>query len=120
MQRKTISINILEKDVIDKLLEKKTKINRLLREQFTKALVVNRWFSGSGFFTSFQIADDSPIIESQRSFQIDGLDGKVNNIDVGFILFIEKGKLKTLEGFTYYGEWPEKIMNYELFYEKYN
>jgi len=118
MQTNIIPISVIEKDVIEKLLGKDNKINYLLRKQYAKALVDNRWFSGKGFFTSFNLSNDQSTNEIGNSFYIDVVGVKINNIDVGFVLFIEKGKLKTLEGFTYYGDWPTEITNYTIFHEK--
>ena len=121
MEKNVTPFEKFEKEVMDKLLENDRPSKRILKQQYEKSNVESRWFSGKGFFTSFSIAEDAPKIESPKSLQIDEVGGKINNIDVGFILFIEDGKIKTLEGFTYGDDhWPDKIIRYELFSETYN
>ena len=70
-----------------------------LRKQFERSHVLNRNLTGIGFFTSFEILDNQPRIESPRSFLIDDVCAEVDGLDYGcgFGLFISDGLITTLE-----------------------
>jgi len=115
--KKIIPFEVLIEAVMSKFLEKPTQTNLILRKQYACSRH-KREFTGKGFFVDFILPSDISKVQNHLDLHANG---KINNnIDVGFILFIKNGILDCLEGFTYYGEWPEKIMNCELFYEKYN
>ena len=115
MKNNFISFENFERAVIKKLLEGNDPIKIILRKQYEKAQVESRQFSGKGFFTSFKISQNAPILPNAESFHVGDVIGKVNDTLVDFVLFIENGILTCLEGVVLGdAQWPNKIMNYEL------
>jgi hypothetical protein len=73
-----------------------------LEQQLAVGTVTERENTGGGFFTTIAIADDAPTVSSpnvlgyETQARIDGLsDG------LGFVLFMEDGRLHVLEGFAW-------------------
>ena len=116
MSKKIISFEEFEKAVMQKLIEEDTSINKILQEQYKKAKVENRNFTGVGFFTDFEIPEDTPRVIETVKYGYGNVSGKINNIDIGFILFIKDGIIICLEGYTYYDSWPDIITHYELYH----
>lgn len=106
----------LEKAIMEKLLYGKEKTLSILRLQYKNSTVLKRDFTGTGFFTYFDIKKNF-ILESSKNFQIGDVVGQLDglNYGVGFVLFIKKGVLDFLEGYTYGNEkWWDVIGNYSL------
>ncbi len=76
-----------------------------LERQFEAAEVGERENSGSGFFTTIEVADEVPavicpsVLGAETQARISGLEH-----GFGFVLFIKAGKLHMLEGFSWAGE----------------
>lgn len=105
----------LEHDVIQILLkDAEEHIRNILYNQYKTAQVIKRDFTGVGFFTDFAIQDDIERLENRAPAHFGNIVGKIDNIQVGFILFGENGAISCLEGFTYDKAWPDKIATYEL------
>jgi hypothetical protein len=111
-----IKFEDFEYAVMSKLLAGDDPVLECLREQYKNAHAEKREFTGHGFFTDFSFKNPVPIIENEKSFQIDDIAGIANNTNVDFVLFIDNGILMMLEGFTYGEPWPERINSFELFY----
>src|SRR6476659_4324470 len=75
-----------------------------LEKQLSVASVVERENTGAGFFTRISVPSDAAPIGTSESLggethaRIPGLEP-----GLGFVLFLEDGRLRTLEGFTYDG-----------------
>lgn len=73
-----------------------------LERQLEMAVVTERQNSGGGFFTTVKVAEDAPSVNSPTVLgyathaHISGL-----KHDFGFVLFMENGRLNTLEGYAY-------------------
>jgi hypothetical protein len=108
-----------EHAVMQQLLEEETLINRLLREQYKKARVVKREFTGVGFFTNFEIPNNVLRITEPVERGYGNVICDINGIKDfgGFVLFIEKGVMTCLEGYTFYDEWPVVITSYNLHHD---
>lgn len=118
MNKKIISFEDFEKAVMEKLLEEDTSVNKILQEQYKKAQVEDRIFTGVGFFTHFKISEDSPCVIEPVEYGYGNVSGKINGIDIGFVLFIKNGIMTCLEGYTYYTSWPDLITHYELWHDE--
>ncbi len=106
-----------EKELMEKLLEGQDSKVDILRRQYETASVITREFSGVGFFTSFSVLEDSEKLHQAESLQLGGVKGQINGVanGVGFVLFINKGVIDLLEGYTYGDEkWPEILTEYTL------
>ncbi|BBB90464.1 hypothetical protein [Methylomusa anaerophila] len=108
-----------ERKVIEKLLNGEDNILKTLRNQYRKANIKNREFSGSGFFTTFDVPDDATRLEILKSFHFGDVLGQCDGVKdgIGFVLFIKNGAMNCLEGYTYGDDkWPETLENYQLSY----
>jgi len=109
----------MEKEVMTKLLDGQDDKLMILRNQYRKALIKKREFSGTGFFTSFDVPNNVPKLEISKPIQLG--DVIANIVDVkdgaGFVLFIKNGTLDFLEGYVYGEEkWQNQIKTYTLSY----
>jgi uncharacterized Zn finger protein (UPF0148 family) len=115
IKKNSIPFEEFEKEVMEKIMEKDTSINAILKEQYKKARVVSRDFTGVGFFTDFELADDAPNIEEEVAYGYGNVTAIINDFyQCGFVLFIKDGKMICLEGYTAQDEWPEIITSYTL------
>jgi len=89
----------------------------VLLSQLENASIIKRTFTGVGFYTDFYIDEKA----TGDDMHIHGAGCILNvSIHIGFILFVEKGQISQLEGYTYgFEHWPETIQSYEVFEEKY-
>jgi len=75
--------------------------------------VTSRKFTGVGFFADFNETPHLKVFSDDRDFTGGGLGAILNGtIHVGFLLFIKKGSLRMLEGYTYSEVWPSEITSY--------
>jgi hypothetical protein len=108
-----------EKRLMKMLLDGDDPVLEGLRYQYINTKVESREFTGSGFYTNFKIQDGiEPLLEG-KNFQIGDLHASFNEIKeaFGFILFIKKGFLLMLEGYTLACDiWPVEYSNVILAY----
>ena len=105
----------LERAVLVKLLEGDHPVLSSLRSQLKASRVIGREFTGVGFFTNLALGENgSERIAGDLKFgdviaDIDGL-----RHGAGFLLYVENGALKMLEGYSYDEPWPQKISAFKL------
>lgn len=119
MLKNRINFNKIEYDVLSKLLDGDSIELSILRKQFQEAIVVNREFTGSGFFTNIEIPKDIDRIQQDRvtiGDVIAEIDGLRNG--AGFVLFTKDGRISTLEGYSYDEPWPNEMDKFTLKYIK--
>ena len=113
------SPNALEKGVLAKLFDGDHPALKLLHQQAECAMVVSRKVTGAGFFTLFEVPEGLRL-EGVASAKIRF--GDVNAVVVGlqhgagFLVYVDDGKLKMLEGYTYDETWPGRVEAFELHY----
>jgi hypothetical protein len=73
-----------------------------LDEQLRQAIVSSRENSGAGFFTRIEMRGSAPTVESD--YVIGNVDADGLQYGMGFILFMEEGRVSCLEGFSYQGD----------------
>lgn len=107
----------LARSVLDKLLAGEHPVLGALRVQAQHARLLTRESTGVGFYCSFDVPPDIPIVEP-RNFEIDDVNGELQGLahGAGFVLFIRDGRLDMLEGFSYNEPWPSEIRNLKLNY----
>jgi len=83
--------------------------------QVAAATVRQRDETGVGIFVELHVPDHLSADKKER-ITVSNLDGQAENLQHGFggVLFIECGKLRTLEFFTYDELWPRELVNYRL------
>jgi hypothetical protein len=109
----------LEQKVMDMLLDGDDNVLRELRNQFLNSKVDYRDFTGVGFFTGYRIKEDIRSVLNGKNFEIDDVIALHDTLEfpLGFVLFIRKGYLSTLEGYTFGDEtWPNDFTNVILKY----
>lgn len=108
----------LERAVVNKLLAGKAEVFRVLRQQFSVAQVLKRELSGVGFFTEFSVPPDAPRLAGGPTFQFGDVGAEIKGLQhgAGFLLLIEDGCLKMLEGFSYDEPWPDDVSSFTLHY----
>ncbi|MEN6413984.1 MAG: hypothetical protein ABFC84_14675 [Veillonellales bacterium] len=109
----------IEKEVMLKLLDGQDDNLAVLRDQYAQSAVKKREYSGTGFFTSFEIPDDISKLKTSKSIQLGDVVAEIKGVKdgVGFVLFIKNGVIDFLEGYTYGEEkWPKEISEYKLSY----
>ena len=111
----------LERAVIDALLSRQEPGYDELRMQFQTCRVASREMTGVGFYTALQVdaatppapADVGNPLGHGREFpddvyaEIDGLEH-----GAGFLLWLDAGRLETLEGFSYAEPWPNEVLEF--------
>ncbi len=105
-----------ETAVMLKMLEKKNHVNEILQQQYAGSRVIGREFTGVGFFTHFKIINDSPALTELTDRNYGDIVASINGstFDFGFVLFLDKGMISSLEGYTWSDMWPETIETYTL------
>lgn len=107
----------LERAVMACLLAPEHPVADALRQQADHGRVASRKYTGVGFYTGLDVHPDAPpapVKSGQMNLgdvtaSIDGL-----NHGAGFVLWVEDGVLRELEGFSYDEPWPEEIRGYDL------
>ena len=100
------------------LLAGSTEGLKELRAQFQSATCKARSFTGSGFFTSFELARSAPRSPIRRS-PVGDVYGELNGLKhgAGFLLFLTDGFIDYLECFSF-EDWPEVVSLRCLYYVK--
>jgi hypothetical protein len=68
-------------------------------------------FTGTGFYTNYQSDITLPKVVGKQRFHFGDLKVDLKGVKsgVGFVLYIDDGYIKYLEGYTYDDPWPEKL-----------
>lgn len=78
--------------------------------QLATARASDRDVSVMGFFTTLELAPECERLAGNRSLQLASVYGSrpSGSVEVGFVLFVEDGLLRGLDGYTFGEEpWPE-------------
>jgi hypothetical protein len=103
--------------ILRTLLAGDREILSTLREQIVSSRVVNREFTGVGFFVHIAVGREAPRARYKTSLTINDVGGKVSGVDVGFVLFIKDGSIDCLECHTWGdGEVPVEWQLEEIHY----
>jgi len=109
----------LENEAMMMLMESDKENFEVLLEQYCNATVIERRFSGSGFFTDYRVSGDMPRVRQKEKGPMRSVFGKINGLEigVGFLLFLSEGLIDTLECHEYDSiDFPDVITGYELSY----
>ena len=113
----------LERAVLEKAFEGEHPAFVLFQKQLDNLIVKNRQFTGSGFYTKFDVdvsvgveqikVNDISIKFGDVVAEIDGL-----QYGAGFLVYVENGVIRMLEGYSFEEPWPEIIGNFSLSYQE--
>ncbi|MCL4867519.1 MAG: hypothetical protein KJ063_01005 [Anaerolineae bacterium] len=116
-------MNTFEQAVMDKLLWGDDLVLSELREQLAKAVVKERELTGTGFYLTFSLPEDSRKLTDQvpnvkSDFCFGDINAEIENLENGasFLIWVKGGKLNILEGYSYHGTWPETIEGFHIEY----
>ncbi|WP_375399093.1 hypothetical protein [uncultured Sphingomonas sp.] len=92
-----------------------------LERQLEASVVTERENSGGGFFTTIEVADDAPAVNSPSVLGYD-TQARIGGLEhgFGFVLFIKGGRLHMLEGFAWAPESTHDLDLTALQFEIYN
>lgn len=92
-----------------------------LERQLEASIVTERENSGGGFFTTIEVADDAPPVNSPSVLGYD-TQARIGGLEhgFGFVLFIQGGRLHMLEGFAWAPENTHDLDLAALEFEIYN
>lgn len=109
-------LNDLEIALVKRFLE-----NNLVafqdEEYFFSALnVLSRDYTGVGFIVEFEKSEKLKVCGVNESCKFGGLGAKLNcSIDTGYLFYVEKGFLTSIEGYTYAEDWPDSISEIDIY-----
>jgi hypothetical protein len=109
----------LELEALRLLLSLPNCSDESLRKQIGELRVGSRECTGVGMFVHFDVPNKSASSSTvQRRFS--NLSGEAPCLQHGFggVLFVENGRIDTLEFFTYDEPWPEELESFSLTLEK--
>ena len=112
-----------EEDALRALLAGSGTVLAGLRRQLAFAHVTERTYSGVGVFTTIRVPDELAVDElraRRRAWIADVSAVDVPGVQrgIGFVLFVEHGRLATLEAFTFGDEaWPRAVEKYRFEYD---
>ena len=111
-------LNQLEQDVLQMLLTGNDDTLAAIRNQLNLAKRKPRELSGVGFFTYCDVPQEAPRLPSNPSFAFGDVIAEVDGLQhgAGFVVFIDNGVLRMLEGYTYDEAWPQIVASYRLSY----
>ena len=111
-------LNSLEKNIIEKILRYSDDVvKEVLYKQYESIVVVNRSYTGTGFYTEFSIKDPDLIIDKNIQFKLGKIHAKIKGLKngAGFVLYIKDGVIKMLEAYCYDESWPNNAEIIEIF-----
>ena len=100
----------LERNVLGVLLDRPGPSSAALRSQVAGCRVVGRRWTGVGFFTDLAVDPATPPSPVDTD-AIGGAHAEIEGLShgAGFVVFVQEGRLRTLEGFAYDEPWPTSI-----------
>ncbi len=105
----------LEADVLNKSLMEFVTPAPTSHQLINNIEVISREFTGKGFYTDFKESTLLKVSDEHFEFTGGGCGAVLNaEILVGFLLFIKKGYLYSLEGYTYSDPWPSEIKSFTI------
>jgi len=106
-----------ELDAMKRIIAEEPTVEDALNQQYKYSKVNDREFTGHGFFTHLEVADKSLRLTGSPDLWL-GISVRAkfdsSRFGVGFVLFVTKGLIDTLECYTYDDSWPEDILTYEF------
>lgn len=108
----------MERHALEMLLAGEDPLLEVLRVQLAEAAVIERWFSGVGFFTYLSVPEVIPRAENCPRKVIGDVYAEVEGFryEAGFQLFVTDGTVDCLECFTVEDQWPKTATLRRLYY----
>ena len=117
-----IEYNDLEKAIFEMNLAGNDPLLAELRSQFEKVIPGKREFTGVGFYLDLAVKPGTQPLDISKFknrviFGVVGAKLGKDNIDSGYLIFIENGYFTLLEGYTYGDDkWPDDYLDFTMYY----
>lgn len=109
--------NSLERTVIEKMLAD-PGVNPIKHTvNFDSVIVIERRFTGVGFFTDFQYSQETKLFDSSVSLRWGKVGARLNEskLETGYLVYVDDGHITTIEGYTYGEDWPKQVEQVEWY-----
>lgn len=112
------SLEILEKTVMEMLLRGDSQTLEILRSQWNKSKIERVDFSGAGFFVTYNLPSDIPTLGENVKFSFGDVYTELEGLEspAGYVLFVENGKIKTLECYITDAAFPKSVELKKIYY----
>jgi len=110
-------VSDLEKAVIERFLADPALRSNKRSINFEAVNVRSREFTGVGFLTDFHRSDELKLFDEGVSLRWGKIGVRLNasRTDSGYLVYVDEGYLKTIEGYTYGEDWPVEIEQMEVY-----
>ena len=114
------TLNSLETAILEKMLSGDKEPFNTLRRQYRRAKVMERRFTGVGFFTHIYVPSDAARLPDREGLEIGDVSAEIAGLRDGadFVLFVRDGAIDTLEGFCYDEAWPDPATATRVFFNQ--
>jgi hypothetical protein len=115
-----MELTALERAVLQKLFAGDHPSFPVFRAQVERVRVLERTFSGVGFFADLMVPEEVPAASiATDSVWFGDVVADVEGLShgAGFVARIASGRLEMLEGYTFEELWPPESARFELRYE---
>lgn len=115
MTKTNLQFTDLEMGAIEHFLKRNHIDKEFFGRDFEGIKVTKRRMTGEGFFTDLSTTKSLEEV-GVKSLRWSKTRATLNNnLDVGFLIYVDDGMLSTIEGYTY-GDtaWPEVITSFEI------
>jgi len=101
----------LEKGIIERMFADNHIIPRTLFKQWRASIDKKIEVTRTGFFVHYTLPPDAPTLNGKPNFQVTNIRAEISGLKygAGFVLFVRKGRIDMLEGYTYEEGWPAFI-----------
>jgi hypothetical protein len=117
--RMSTGLTDLEGAVLKALLEGSHPVLDALRRQLRTCDAQRREFTGYGFFTELRVQpDERPAPMPSERLRLGDVEAHIPGLEhgAGFLLYVDRGFLTMLEGYSYDEPWPVEVNNFTLEY----
>lgn len=84
---------------------------------FDAVVVGDRELTGVGFLTEFERSEELRLFDADVSLRWGKVGARLNasKVETGYLVYVDCGYLTTVEGYTYGDEWPEEVLQIEVY-----
>ena len=109
--------NELEKLVLKSMLDDPELKPVVSAVNFDALTVMERDFTGTGFFTEFERSNGLKLFQDGVSMRWGKVGARLNanKLETGYLVYVDDGYMTTIEGYTYGDEWPDQITTIEMY-----
>lgn len=117
-----VPLTPLESEAMEWLLRGEEPVLVALRQQLASAKILSRELTGYGFYLNFEHPPGAKglldAFHTKPNFYLGDVEALVDSREgaIGFLLWVEDGRLDCLEAHTFGEEWPSQITNFAMRY----